>query len=378
MRKVCPICDGKDNKELFFRDFSNMKLITPFESYSVKVCQHCGMIYAGDIVTSQDLSVYYTQFSKYDTKSWIKYGFDDAYKDPLDMICKHYSSDSTVLDIGCGSGNLLRGFKNRGYTHIVGVDPSSKNCKYIHEQYGIETIAGSLGEDIPQLEGRKFRCITMTAVLEHLIPVREMVEKACSYLSPGGGIFFNVPNIETFAKLPDLYQQFSVEHVNYFSIRSLENLMNILGLKLVDFSKTDTGELNSLWKKDASVNSEISFDAEGYEAMKQYLSVSAALGNDVKRKIEHYKGKKIYIWGAGTHTAMLYQLGALEGINVKGIIDSNEHYRGVEVFGHKILHPEKDELMEYPILISSQFAQEAIKNMIRNKMRLNNSVIELY
>ncbi len=378
MRNVCPICDEYNAKVLFFRDFSGMKNIVPFESYSVKLCNKCGMIYAGDINSSQELSTYYTKFSKYDTKSWIKYEALGVYDEALDMICKHVFSEGSILDIGCGSGTLLRGLKNRAYSNLVGVDPSDKNCQYIRDQYGIESVVGSLGEEIQELHGRKFDCITLTAVLEHLVPVRKMIEKACGYLKPGGIVFFNVPDIELFSELPDLYQQFSVEHVNYFSIHSLKNLMKTSGLRLVEYNRTAAGEINSIWKKDNAVGRKMIFDTEGYEAMKQYLSKASELGEHIKIQMKQYKGTEMYVWGAGTHTAMLYQLGAMKGIYVKGIIDSNEHYHGVAVFGHEIMDPEKVVLMEHPIVISSQIAQSAIKNTIRSKLCLNNPIIELY
>lgn len=108
-----------------------------------------------------------------------------------------------------------------------------------------------------------------------------------------------------------------------------------------------------------------------------YLKQSSSLAEDIKNKLASYKEKRVYLWGAGTHTAMLYQLGLLDGIRVQAIIDSNKNYHGKNIFGLKVISPEEMLSMEkWPIIISSQLAQVSIKKQIAGMC--DNEVVELY
>lgn len=74
---------------------------------------------------------------------------------------------------------------------------------------------------------------------------------------------------------------------------------------------------------------------------------------------------------------MLNQLVLLDGIRVQAIIDSNKNYHGKTIFGLKVISPGEMLSMEnWPIIISSQLAQESIKKQIVEMC--DNEVVELY
>ena len=99
----------------------------------------------------------------------------------------------------------------------------------------------------------------------------------------------------------------------------------------------------------------------------------------MKDRLTPYRGREVYVWAAGTHTAMLYQLGLLDGIHVRAIIDSNANYQGKEIYGVPVIAPQELAAREpLPIIISSQLAQDAIHTQIKEKMGLPNEVVRLY
>lgn len=74
---------------------------------------------------------------------------------------------------------------------------------------------------------------------------------------------------------------------------------------------------------------------------------------------------------------MLNQLVLLDGIRVQSIIDSNKNYHGKTIFGLKVISPGEMLSMEnWPIIISSQLAQESIREQITEMC--DNEVVELY
>ena len=108
-----------------------------------------------------------------------------------------------------------------------------------------------------------------------------------------------------------------------------------------------------------------------------YLKKANSLAEDIKHKLAPYKDKSVYLWGAGTHTAMLYQLGLLDDISVQAIVDSNKNYHGKDIFGLKVISPkELLNMKKLPIIISSQLAQESIMKQIVGMC--DNEVVELY
>ena len=368
MRQKCPLCDSSntDNKKIFQRDFSGMNEIVPFSKYDVYACKNCGLVYAGDIEETMPLDEYYVSVSKYERPGWSEQPivFD------LDLEAARFINEcatkgdvrSSVLDIGCGAGGMLSALKNMGYADICGVEPSKKNALLAKTHYGINVYVGILGEEIQELCGKKFDVVAMKGVLEHLLSPKTSVIDMLNYLSPSGKIVIEVPDVDLFYKRKNLYQEFSVEHVNFFSKNSLIELFRQFGLYLESFARNDKhGAILTLWSRSENT-------------LQKYLDDAEMLAKMITKKIEAIDGE-FYIWGAGTHTAMLYQLGIIDNSKVKGIIDMNFNYTGKYCYGHSIMTPEFIDC-KVPILISSQDAQEEIVAYI--KLNHKNPVITLY
>ena len=381
MRNKCPICDEESGEVFFSRKFEALQTVMPFKSYTVKRCSNCGMIYAADIDEAMSLEDYYKMMSKYDNLIYGNDSVHDEYYSRIEEVISAYNKKSvSLLDIGSGNGKLLRLLQKRGYNNLMGLEPSQKSCQYIVDNYDIKMINGAIGQDLRELNGKTFECITMTGVIEHILPLKDMLSLSLEYLEDDGKLYIDAPNIEYFHEFPDLYQQFSCEHINYFSYHSLENLLNIFGMKIVDCRrwKDSIGVLCVREKRYSGTNSkDIKFDDSGEKALCKYLAKVETIVDDIKNKLTKYKGKKIYIWGAGTHTAMLYQLGLFNELEIAGIIDSNANYMGKEILGSSVIPPDKKYIEEWPILISSYHAQESIDKSI-HELGLDNETIKLY
>lgn len=378
IKRCCPVCVGEETKKVFHRDFGGMESIVPFSGYDVVQCTRCGAFYADNIGETMPLMHYYEMMSKYETKAFsVSREALAEYAFAIGFLRTHLAPEQSIIDIGCGNGAMLHMLQEQGFRHLTGLEPSEKNCRGITERWGIRAVAGALGEDIPPLVGETFDVVLMEGVLEHLIDVQGNVRDALAYLKKDGALYLNVPDLAAFPDCHDLYQQFSVEHVNFFSLPSMQNLMGAFGMTCVSYARNGYGVF-TLWRRAAEIP-ELTFDDAGTADMRTYLAGAEQLSVQMKDRLAPYRGREVYLWAAGTHTAMLYQLGLLDGIHVRAIIDSNANYQGKEIYGVPVIAPQEIAAREpLPIIISSQLAQDAIHTQIKEQMGLPNEVVRLY
>ncbi|NQT21736.1 MAG: methyltransferase [Planctomycetes bacterium] len=89
----------------------------------------------------------------------------------IDVIKKHGRENSSLIDIGCGVGNLLAFVKQQTHlTDLCGIDVSRACLQKTREAVGCETFLGSITdgsfvESIP----KKFDFVLLMAVLHHLV-----------------------------------------------------------------------------------------------------------------------------------------------------------------------------------------------------------------
>lgn len=379
IQRCCPVCAGKKTKKIFHRDFGGMESIVPFSGYDVVQCTRCGAFYADSIGETMPLMHYYEMMSKYETEAFsVSREALAEYEFAIGFLRGHLAPEQSIIDIGCGNGAMLHMLQEQGFHHLTGLEPSEKNCRGITERWGIRAVAGALGEEIPPLADETFDVVLMEGVLEHLIDVQGNVREALSYLKEDGALYLNVPDLAAFPACHDLYQQFSVEHVNFFSLPSMQNLMREFGMTCVAYDRNGYGVF-TLWRHASEGVPALAFDHTGTADMRTYLTGAEQLAAQMKDRLAPYRRRAVYVWAAGTHTAMLYQLRLLDGIHVRAIIDSNANYQGKEVYGVPVIAPQElTEREPLPIIISSQLAQDAIHAQIKEKMGLPNEMVRLY
>ena len=147
MNRFCPICSCSEKTFLYKQNFHN-KVISLMDNYDVVVCDSCGFVYADNIPSQSEFDSYYAAMSRYEfshndgifSKSYI-----DHARGIIDFLIPHISNKKArILDIGCSTGCLLSLFKERGYSNLIGVDPSPSCAETVIKRYGIETVASTI------------------------------------------------------------------------------------------------------------------------------------------------------------------------------------------------------------------------------------------
>jgi SAM-dependent methyltransferase len=390
MKRGCAICGGVEKRVLHPQRFVSLDDAAVLAGYDVVVCERCGFGFADDVPDQAQLDRYYEDMSKYENQD--RAGAVDAptlqtYREIADTLKAHFpDKGGRILDAGCATGGLLNELKHLGYQNVMGLDPSPACVQIAQEAFGIKVLQGSLV--VPPPLGGTFDLLIVNSVLEHLSDLRRALHNFQNVVSDGGLVWIEVPDVTRFNDfLMSPYQQFSVEHINYFSGRSLSALFGLFGFECIasfqnvrSLGGTKDPALSCIFRKGVPVEEPPQWDGGDEAALKSYVEASRLLNERVTRGVAVVveTQEPIIVWGVGTHTLRLLAEGTLARANMVAFVDSNPHYQGRTLMGIPVLSPGALSSMPNRILISSRVFQEAIREQIRDRLGLQNGVITLY
>jgi 2-polyprenyl-3-methyl-5-hydroxy-6-metoxy-1,4-benzoquinol methylase len=141
-------------------------------------------------------------------------------------LFRQFCPRGSVLDVGCSTGAFLFQLSQRFANdyRVTGIDVSGPAVDYA-EQKGIDVLREPFAT--ADFKGRQFSAVTFWAVVEHLAKPRDFLSRTASILEPGGFCFILVPNFRSLAVrlLGKKYRYIFPQHVNYFTVRTLKNLI---------------------------------------------------------------------------------------------------------------------------------------------------------
>ena len=384
----CPICLSSNYSFLHLQEFHN-NTISLMRKYDIVSCNACGMLYANKLPSQEQFKKYYRDISKYEFKNHngkVKNSYVEHFQKIKNFILQNISyrdKSIKILDIGCSTGSLLNEFKKEGFNNLLGIEPAESCRKVAKDLYNIEVVS----KDLDNFDTEdKFDVVILSAVLEHLLCPQNAIKKIVYFLKLNGYIYIEVPDVDRFYKfVQSQYQQFSQEHINYFSKNSIINLLNQFGFEIVKMEQNENKitqtidpDLFILAKWTNFRNYKIKKNKKGLRNIKKYIRKSEKLEKSIYskllRKIEDED--KIIVWGAGLHTQNLLKNKFFRK-KILYFVDSNINYNNKKLYDLDIKLPEKIK-EDIPILISSYGYENEIYNQIKNDLKLNNKIIKLY
>ena len=305
-----------------------------------------------------------------------------------DIVAPHVpSAAARILDVGCASGRLLANIRDRGFPHVTGLDPSPACAATAARLYAIEVRTMTLREIAESDE--RFDVVIMVGVLEHLRDLDSAFGQLRALLNPLGLLYVEVPDVTAFADWSNApYQDFSTEHINFFSPVSLRNIMRRHGFTEVFLEqnhreqsyKTVMSNVSAFYRREENVPQHIEFDVDTAAGLDRYLSASAADDRALHARIDAVvdAGRPIVVWGVGTHTSRLMATSRLADAEIVAFVESNSRYHGKTLHGRPILPPEALRERGEAVLISSRVFQKEIAEQIRTGLGCANELILLY
>ena len=289
--------------------------------------------------------------------------------------------NSLAVDIGSNDGSLLQEFKKIG-VKTLGVDPA-ENLSKVSQLKGIEVFTGYFNFKTAKKIKNKFGSasyITATNVLAHIDDLHGVFRGVGELLSPNGIFVCEFPYLVDLLE-KKLFDTIYHEHLSYFAIYPLIEIIDKCGLKIIDVLRTpiDGGALRvSIARKNSNY-------PEGSNSIKELTDLEDKLGlgnfgtykkfagqvyrlkDNIRNLIFKLKkkNKSIAGYGASARGNILLSYSGIGNKQVDFIVDSTSYKQGLFTPGHHIpIYPEEDLLKkkpDYTILLAWNFADEIVK-----------------
>ena len=234
----CQVCDSPELEPVVFVGFlPPVNTFVPIgtrpaeqPSYPAQLlrCPRCELVQLGLIVDPAILfppSYAYTS----GTTRILRENFAELEKEATPLL--GLMKDNLVIDIGSNDGTLLGNFQKAG-NRVVGIEPT--DVGKIARERGIPTITAFFDskavDDVLAKHGRA-RLVTATNVFAHIEDIHSIVD-ALLHLLDDDGVFISESHY--WVGLMDTLQYDTIyhEHLRYYSLTSLRNLLEMHGLEV--------------------------------------------------------------------------------------------------------------------------------------------------
>lgn len=391
--RPCPACGGAAREVLHQHRFARIDGVSVVDGYAVVACRDCGMTFADGVPDQAAFDRYYRDASKY---THLRYAGAESPADAArlgvtaDAIAALVANRSArILDLGCATGRLMLELRARGFTDVAGIDPSPAAVDAARRIHGVAAEVGTLAT--ASSSDRMAEVVILVGVLEHVVDIGASLDQLCGIVEPGGAVYIEVPDVLGFANWPNApFQEFSVEHINYFSAASLARALANHGFRLVWHERTTRQQdpattvatLAAMATRDgarAPADTTPRDDAS-VAAIRRYIARSLrgdahlrARLNDIAR--QHHR---VAVWGAGTLTLRLLAAGFFDQMKLAAIADSNQRYQGRTVAGVLIVSPDTLSALGIPVIVSSWGGRTSMSDQLRNSNSHKVTTIEVF
>jgi len=210
-----------------------LNLSEPVFPLQVNLCAESGMLQLGYVSNAQER---YNLYSYSYTSSNSKTARDhwDAY---AEVIKKKYNT-KLVVEIGSNDGYLIGQFG----PEAIGIDSSSEMCE-IAKQRGVTTVKALFDQQNSQVIRMRHGPATVIIannVFNHANDPLSFAQAVSNLLDPECGVFvFEVPYWKSMVESGRFTDMVYHEHPSYFTIKSIYNLLQQVGLEIINFEIVD-------------------------------------------------------------------------------------------------------------------------------------------
>jgi SAM-dependent methyltransferase len=233
----CRICDSTDLAlavDLGMQPWCNHFLkreevgTEPYYPLRVVYCHSCGLAQLDYTVPKEVMFRDHTYLSG-TTRSLSRH-FQAVAQEVDERFFREVPAKS-VLDIGSNDGTQLKHFKELGYD-VLGVDPCRPIAQMARDA-GIDTLDEFFDLAVARRLGRRFHVINAAGVFFHMEELHSATEGIRAALRPDGVFviqFLYMKRIVENLAFDQIYH----EHLLYYTLHTLEKLLNLHGLTAFD------------------------------------------------------------------------------------------------------------------------------------------------
>ncbi len=338
-------------------------------------CLECELFQLGSVVRAEILFPPSYPYTSGTTKI-LRDNFAEMYREVMSRY--PLSKSDLVVDIGSNDGTLLSNFAT-GH-RALGIEPT--NAGKLALDKGIATYLSFFNAEIVQRaldEHGRAKLVTATNVFAHIDDVHAVVENILTLLDPRG-IFVSESHYLLSLVETVQYDTIYHEHLRYYSLTALQNLLNDHGLEVVHVKRIPThgGSIRvysarkGVFPVRETVLEALAAEARGLSdvALQTFKKrvVQSKLDLHALLKDIRAKGQRVFGVGAPSRASTLINYVGLDD----GILDCVTEIQGSYKIGKYIpgtLIPVVDEARlystqpEYALLLSWHIADELIPKL---------------
>ena len=239
---ACDLCGADDTKVLMLK-----RAVVYDHVFRVVGCRRCGHVYVNPRLDDEAIE------ALYDEDYYEGRGFDrnTRYADLIEgaALIEHFNDEiltleeavetlagRTILDMGCGSGGLVRALRSKG-ADAFGFDTSARS-RELARAYGTPLAEESLDRLFAQ--GRQYDIVTAMEVIEHTLSPSAFLQSLKALVRPGGVLFIETGNWNLVRLVPKTPYVMPEGHIHYLTPVTLGAFFRKAGLDV-------TGTCNFTW-----------------------------------------------------------------------------------------------------------------------------------
>jgi len=144
------------------------------------------------------------------------------------FLNKHFKGKKSLLEIGCGIGELLKLFKNDKW-EVEGIEPDLKLSKFARENNKLDITTSTYKKDF--YIGKKFNLIVLSHVFEHISDPKRFLEGIGTNMEKDSILYIEVP-YDNYEKVELMIKLRSTSsHLYFYNINSLREIIEKAGFE---------------------------------------------------------------------------------------------------------------------------------------------------
>jgi 2-polyprenyl-3-methyl-5-hydroxy-6-metoxy-1,4-benzoquinol methylase len=237
---ACDLCGAQE-----FELFTVLHGAFSGKTFGIQRCKSCRLMFVSPRLTAEEnLRLYSQDYFEGRGFDWsVNYALlertaIERRRESLGIIAKiralRPGTDLSVLDVGCGLGDLLIELRRAGYRDVTGVEFSEHAARIAHQRSGAPTHVGELSNLDRKL---RFDVINATEVLEHVRSPAAFLQNVAELLNPGGMFVYSTGNADgLYARILGRRWPYLVPegHLFYYTPSTLRQYYQRVGLSTLD------------------------------------------------------------------------------------------------------------------------------------------------
>ena len=241
-RHTCRVCDGHFDLVLSLGEQYVSNFLSPEQADGVKaplelmLCRQCGLLQLRHSVPAE--AMYQNYWYRSGTNQTMRTALADIANTAEELVS--LKAGDAVLDIGCNDGTLLSSYTTEGIFRI-GFDPAENLAVFsrkVADRVCTGLFAAKEFERDPDLKTRRPKIVTSIAMFYDLEDPNEFVADIKKVMDPDGLWIIQMSYLPLMLKQHD-FGNICHEHLEYYSLQSLEYLLKLHDLVVSDVQLND-------------------------------------------------------------------------------------------------------------------------------------------